>query len=50
MNKLKEHNENLDKQLYLLSHLESLKQKHDNFEVPDLETTSQRHNNHHYWL
>ena len=38
MNKLWEHNGNLDTSLYLPSHLESLKEKHDYFEVPDLET------------
>ena len=38
MDKLIEHNENRDTPLYLHSHLESLKEKHDYFEVPDLET------------
>ena len=37
MDKLIEHNENLDTPLCLPSHLESLKEKHDYFEVPDLE-------------
>ena len=38
MNNLIEYKENLDPPLYRPSHLESLKQKHDYFEVPDLET------------
>ena len=38
MDKLIEHNENLDTPLYLPSHLESPKEKHDYFEVSDLET------------
>ena len=50
MNKLIEHNENLDPLIYLSSHLESLKDKHDYFEVPDLETKIQRHDNPHSWL
>ena len=33
--------------LYLPSHLKSPKEKHNYLEVPDLETTIQRHNN---WL
>ena len=49
MDKPIEHNENLDT-LYLRSHLENLKEKHDYFEVPDLETKIQRHDNPHYWL
>ena len=48
MNKLIEHNENLEKSLYLPSHLGSLKEKHEYFEVPDLETKIQRHDNPHY--
>ena len=47
MDKLIEHNENLDPPLYLPSHLESLKEKHEYFEVSDLETKIQRHNNPH---
>ena len=35
MNELIEHNESLDQSLYIPSHLESLKRKHDYFEVPD---------------
>ena len=50
MNKLIEHNENLDTWLYLPSDLESLKEKHEYFEIPDLETKIQRHNNSHHWL
>ena len=50
MDKLIEHNENLDTPLYLPSHLENLKEKHECFEAPDLETTIQRHNNPHHWL
>ena len=42
--------ENLDTPLYLTSHLESLKEKHDYVEVPDLETKIQRHYNPYYWL
>ena len=50
MDKLIEHIENLDTPLYLPSHLERLKEKQDYFEVPDLKTKVQRHDNHHYWL
>ena len=50
MDKLIEFNENQDTPLYLPSHLEDLKQKSDFFEVPDLDTKIQRHNNPHYWL
>ena len=50
MKKVIEHNENLDTPLYLPSHLESPKKGYEYFEVPDLETTIQRHNNPHYWL
>ena len=49
-NKLIEHNEILEPPLYLPSHLKSPKEKHDYFEVPDLETKIQRHDNPHYWL
>ena len=38
MNNLIEYNENLDPPIYLTAHLESLKEKHDYFEVPDLQT------------
>ena len=50
MNNFIEHKENLDPPLNLPSHLESLKQTHDYFEVPDFDTKIQRHNNPHYWL
>ena len=50
MDKLIEHYENLDTPLYLPSHLESLKEKHDYFEVPGLETKIQRHDDPHHWL
>ena len=50
MNELIEHTENLDTPLYLSFQLESPKVKHEYFEVPDLEKTIHRHNNHHYWL
>ena len=50
MDKLIEHNENLEKPVYFPSQLESLKEKHEHFEIPDLETTISRHNNPHYWL
>ena len=50
MDKLIEHNENLDTPLYLPSHLESLKEQDDYFEDPDIETKISRHNNPHYWL
>ena len=50
MDKLIEFNENQDTPLYLPSHLEDLKQKSDIFEVPDLDTKIQRHNNPQYWL
>ena len=50
MQKLIEFNENQDTPLYLPSHLEDLKNKSEYFEVPDLETRIQRHDNPHYWL
>ena len=50
MDKIIEHIENLETPLYLPSHLERLKEKHDYFEVPELETNVQRHDNPHYWL
>ena len=50
MEKLIEHNDNLDTPFYLPSHLESLKEKHDYFEVSDLETKIPRHDNPQYWL
>ena len=50
MNKLIEHNENLDTSLYRPSLLDSLKEKADSFDVPDLDSKVIRHNNPHYWL
>ena len=41
MDKLVEHIENLDTPLYLPCHLESLEEKHDYNEVPELETKIQ---------
>ena len=48
--KLIEYNENQDTPPYRPSHLENLQHKSDYFEVPDLETKIQRHDNPHYWL
>ena len=50
MQKLIEFNENQNTPLYCPSHLEDLKHKSEHFEVPDLETRIQRHDNPHYWL
>ena len=50
IDKLIEHNENLDSPLYRPSHLESLKGKAEQFDVPDIDTKIKRHNNPHYWL
>ena len=50
IDKLIEHNENLDATLYQPSHLESLKEKVDYFDVPDIHTKNQRHNNPQNWL
>ena len=50
MQKLIEINENQETPLYRPSHLEDLKHKSEYFEVPDLETRIQRHDNPHYWL
>ena len=50
MDKLIEHNENLDTPLYLPSHLENLKETQEFFDAPDIETKIQRHDNPHYWL
>ena len=50
IDKLIEHNENLETPTYRPSLLQTLKDKADYFEVPDLETRIQRHNNPHYWL
>ena len=45
MQKLIEFNEHQDTPLYLPSHLEDLKHKSEYFEVRDLETRIQRHDN-----
>ena len=50
MQKLIEYNENQDTPLHRPSHLEDLKHKSKYFEVPDLETRIQRHDDPHYWL
>ena len=50
MQKLIEFNENQETPLYLPSHLEDLKDKSEYFDVPDLETRNQTHDNPHYWL
>ena len=50
MQKLIEFNENQDTPLYRSSHLEELKHRSEYFEVPDLGTRIQRHDNPHYWL
>ena len=42
--------ENQDTPLFIPSHLEGLKHKSEYFEVPDLETKFQKHDNPHYWL
>ena len=49
MQKLIEFNENQDTPLYRSSHLEDLKHKSECFEVPDLDTRIQRHDNSQYW-
>ena len=50
IDKLIEHNENSETPLYRPSLLDSLKEKADYFDVPDLDTKVIRHNNPHYWL
>ena len=50
MQKLIEFNENQDTPLYRPSHLQELKHRSEYFEVPDLDTRVQRHDNPHYWL
>ena len=50
MQKLIEFKENQDTPLYCPSHLEDLNHKSEYFEVTDLETRIQRHDNPHYWL
>ena len=48
--KLIEFNENQDTPLYRPSHLEELKYRSEYFEVPDLDTRVQRHDNPHHWI
>ena len=50
MQKLIEFNENQDTPPYRPSHLQELRHRSEYFEVPDLDTKVQRHNNPHYWL
>ena len=50
MQKLIEFNENQDTPPYRPSHLQELKHRSEYFEVPDLNTKVQRHDNPHYWL
>ena len=50
MQKLIEFNENQDTPLYRPSHLQELNYSSEYFEVPDLDTKVQRHDNPHYWL
>ena len=50
MQKLIEFNENQDTPLYRSSHLQELRHRSEYFEVPDLDTRVQRHDNPHYWL
>ena len=49
MQNLIEFNKNQDKPLYRLSHLQELRHRSEYFEVPDLDTKVQRHDNSHYW-
>ena len=48
--KLIEFNEKQDAPPYRPSHLEDLKHKSEYFDVPDLETKIQKHDNPHHWL
>ena len=48
--KLIEFNENQDTPLYRSSHHQELRHRSEYFEVLDLDTRSQRHDNPHYWL
>ena len=50
MNKFNEFNENLETLLFRPSLLENLQQKHQYFEVPDIDSKITRQNNPHYWL
>ena len=50
MQKLIDFNENQNPPLYRPSHLQELEHRSEYFEVPDLDTKVQRHDNPHYWL
>ena len=50
MQKLIDFNENQNPPLYRPSHLQELKHRSEYFEVPDLDTKVQRHDNPHYWF
>ena len=50
MQKLIDFNENQNPPLYRPSHLQELKHRSEYFEVPNLDTKVQRHDNPHYWL
>ena len=50
MQKLIDFNENQNPPLYRPSHLQELKHRSEYFEVPDLDTKVQRHDNPQYWL
>ena len=50
MQKLIDFNENQNPPLYRPSYLQELKHRSEYFEVPDLDTKVQRHDNPHYWL
>ena len=50
MQKLIEFNEKQDTPPYRPSHLQELRHRSEYFEVPDLDTKVQRHDNPHYWL
>ena len=50
MQKLIEFNENQDTPLYRPSNLQDLRHRSEYFEVPDLDTKVQRHDNAQYWL
>ena len=50
MNKLIEFNENLETPLHCPSSLENLQQKHQYFEVSDIDSKITRQNNPHYWV
>ena len=50
MQRLIEFIENQDTPLYRPSHLQELRHRSEYFEVPDLDTKVQRHDNPHYWL